>query len=213
MAGTTVGQKLTGLAMLCLLASFCGIRHRCGNQGTGSSGQSKTREEPYYQTCRLGRSFSILRKIAADEKKFPTVPSGVEISCEEAATMFRAGDKVFDQEKERVFDSRFRYKRVVWRARVVSVETHSWTAAAVQDFGTQHGVVLQFQCDPTKFTSERISSDGVVFYDGDKLDMSRLDQFRKGSMVEFEGILTDYSTRINVGGDGNCFYLKGVRRG
>lgn len=56
--------------------------------------------------------------------------------------------------------------------------------AARDTFGTQHGVVLQFQCDPTKLTAKQISSDGVVLFGGYKIDQSRLEQFSKGAFNE-----------------------------
>ncbi len=211
MARKSLGAKIQGLAILCVLAFFCGLGQRCGNRGAGPSMRTESREEPYYRACLLGRSSMVLRDIAAAEKKFPAVPTDIDGSCEQVATIFRAGDKVRDPEKEDGFDSRYKFKRVRWRARVVGIEAHSWTIEAARDtFGTQHGVVLQFQCDPTKFTAERISSDGVVFFNGDKIDQARLEQFPKGSFIEFEGILTDYSSRLNIGGEGTCFYLKGV---
>lgn len=211
MARKGLGAKIQGLAILCALAFFCGLGQRCGNRTAGPSKQTTSREEPQYGACRLGRSSMVLRDIATAAKQVPHSPMEINDSCEQAATLFRAGDKVRDPEKEAVFDSRYKFKRVSWRARVVGIEARNWTIEAARDtFGTQHGVVLQFQCDPSKFTPERIGSDGVVFFDGDKINQARLEQFSNGSFIEFEGILTDYSSRLNIGDEGTCFYLKGL---
>lgn len=211
MARKSLGAKIQALALLCVLAVFYGLGQRCGDRGVGAPKRTESRQEPSYGACRLGRSSVVLRDIAAAEKGFPALPTEIDDSCEQVATIFRAGDKARDPEKEAVFDSRYKFKRVSWRARVVGIEARSWTTEAARDtFGTQRGVVLQFQCDPTKFTPERVGSDGVVLFDGDTIDQARLEQTPKGSFIEFEGILTDYSSRLNIGGEGTCFYLKGL---
>lgn len=212
MARKSLGAKIQGLAVLCVLAFFCGLGQRFGNQGSVPSARTDSRgTEPYYSTCTIGRFSRVLAEIAAEEKRFPAVPTDISESCEQITSAFRAGDKVRDPEKENLFDSRYKFKRVRWRARVVGVATGNWTVEAAREtFGTQHGVVLQFQCNPANFTEERVYSDGVVFFDGDKIDQAALEQFRKGSFIEFEGVLTDYSTRLRLGSEWTCLYLKGL---
>ena len=215
MARRKRGGKIQGLALLCVLGFCCGLGQRCGKEGSDSSERTNSRRTlkwtPYYSTCQTGRSSNVLAEIAAAAKRFPTTLTDTLESCEQITSTFRAGDKVRDQEKENLFDTRYKFKRVRWRGKVVEVTTTSWTLGETHErFGTQHGVVLQFQCNPASVTNERVSSDGVVFFDGDKIDGTTLKRLERDSIVEFEAVLTDYSTRLNIGGGETCLYLKGL---
>lgn len=125
MARKSLGAKIQGLAILCVLAFCCGLGQRCSNRGSARSEWEESRdtleEEPYYSTCTIGRFSRVPGEIVAAEKQFPSISSDVDASCEQVATIFRAGDKVRDPKRERIFDSRYKFKRVRWRARVTGV--------------------------------------------------------------------------------------------
>lgn len=208
-------SKLTAMAGFCILA-FCG-HAGCTDDCTGHVDRTPSRPtdpfagERHYSTCLTGRSSVVIRDIAQAVKHFPARIAEISDSCTAVTSVFQRGDKVVDPEKERKFDTSYKYKKVKWKARVTGIRIMNWTPEAAQEsFGTEYGIELHFHCNPASLTDKAVFADGLVFFDGNKIDAAALKQLAKGEWVTFEAILTDYSTRINIGTEATCLYLKGI---